>query len=66
MPTPTNSSLKAPAPADALLAEVLAYRKGDGKYNFAHMNPSDRANAGFDAWADLETRIGAHLKAAAS
>ena len=44
-----------------LCKEVLAYRRGEGKYNFSGLSPYDRDNAAFDAWMDLEGRIKAAL-----
>ena len=41
----------------SLCAEVLAYRHGEGKYNFSRLDPYDRDNAAFDAWRDIEQRI---------
>jgi hypothetical protein len=41
----------------SLCAEVLAYRYGEGKYNFSRLDPRDRDNAAFDAWQDIEQRI---------
>ena len=44
--------------------EVMAFRKGVGKYRFSHLPTYERANASFDAWQEIETRIVAALAAA--
>jgi len=40
-----------------LCREVLAYMRGEGRYNFSGLSCYDRDNAAFDAWIDLEQRI---------
>lgn len=41
----------------ALLADVLRYRRGLGRYNFSNLKSQDRAMAALEAWEELETRI---------
>jgi hypothetical protein len=55
---------KALARADGstlLLREVLAYRHGEGKYNFSRLPDEERGIASLEAWESLETRIESHL-----
>lgn len=44
-----------------LLREVMRFRKGEGKYDFSHMEPYDEANAVADAWDNLKIRVRALL-----
>jgi hypothetical protein len=47
--------------SDKLLQEILDYRKGKGKYNFSKLPSQKRGDACFDAWENLEYRIGNYL-----
>lgn len=63
MENQTENTQAGPLCSGDLLAEVLSYRRGKGKYNFSRLNENDRANAAYDAWCELENRIEQHLLA---
>ena len=67
MPTKTDTQSPAgqsPALAvDALLADVMRYRRGLGRYNFSLLPDDQRGIAALEAWEELENRINAHLYA---
>jgi hypothetical protein len=44
-----------------LLREVMAYRRGEGRYNFSRLPYDERGIACLEAWESLEKRIDAHL-----
>jgi hypothetical protein len=61
---PTQSGGTVPAVvSDALLADVVRYRRGLGRYNFSRLPDDERGIAALEAWEELETRIDAHLHA---
>lgn len=47
--------------ADALLADVVRYRRGLGRYDFSRLSDDERGIATLEAWEELETRINTHL-----
>lgn len=49
--------------SDALLADVMRYRRGLGRYNFSLLPDDQRGIAALEAWEELENRINAHLYA---
>ena len=67
MPTKTDTQSPAgqsPALAvDALLADVMRYRRGVGGYNISPLPDGQRGIAALEAWEELENRINAHLYA---
>jgi hypothetical protein len=44
-----------------LLAEIIAYRQGKGKYNFSRLSDEKRSIAALGAWESLEMRIDQYL-----
>jgi hypothetical protein len=40
-----------------LLADVLRYRRGLGRYNLSRLPEDQRSIAALEAWEELETRI---------
>ncbi len=48
---------KAIAENEALLKEVIAFRKGEGKYNLSHLHGQKRSDTSDDLWYELESRI---------
>jgi len=48
---------------DALLADVMRYRRGVGRFNFSRLPDDERSLAALEAWEELENRINAHLYA---
>lgn len=61
-----NQSPAGQSPAlavDALLADVMRYRRGLGRYNFSRLPDDQRDIAALEAWEELEDRINAHLYA---
>lgn len=42
---------------ESLLSLVLKYRRGIGKFNFSGLSDDQRANAAYDAWCEVETKI---------
>lgn len=44
-----------------LLKDILRYRRGEGSYNFSDKPDDVRENYAFDAWCQIENRIGATL-----
>jgi len=66
----TKNEIKPAAPVDggrcavdALLADVMRYRRGLGRYNFSLLPDDQRGLAALEAWEELENRINAHLYA---
>lgn len=45
----------------AVLADVLRYRRGLGRYNFSRLSEEDRGIAAMEAWEELEKRIATEL-----
>jgi hypothetical protein len=41
----------------AVLQDVRAYNKGDGRFNFSTLSNYDRENASYDAWQEIAERI---------
>jgi hypothetical protein len=40
-----------------LIAKVLEYGEGLGRYDFSRLNPHDRDNAAFDAWQEIKQEL---------
>ena len=56
-----RSSLAQADGSTVLLREVMAYRRGEGRYNFSRLPYDERGIACLEAWESLEKRIDAHL-----
>ncbi len=46
----------------AVLRDVRAYNKGEGRFNFSALGNLDRENASYDAWQEIAKRIDAALE----
>jgi len=53
----TKTKVTRPKDALSLLADVIKYRRGIGKYDFSRLPDQEGENAAFDAWMELENRI---------
>lgn len=42
---------------EGALRDVLAFRRGQGKYSLSGLSDYDRGNAAEDAWQEIETRL---------
>ena len=62
-PTNENSAATQAVATGDLLADVMRYRRGLGRYNFSRLPDEERSIAALEAWEELETRIEAHLHA---